>query len=230
MALVLQKRAAGDARRRRRVGAIAAGLALVVGVASVVLARLHTGTGTELRTVAGGPNPVPATLATSTSESTTAIAGALTGLVPDGSLHIQVVLDDSVVHGGSSIQGEEVFVNDGPRPIMVGGCPDDWLMVGLANASVDFDPPTSLAVCQGGPTLPVGVSRFSITVRATYATCTYPNSGFSPSAQRPLCVGSGMPPSQLPPLPPGSYETKALIQVLPPGTVAPPPVLVTVLP
>lgn len=228
MALVLQKHAAGDARRRRATGAVAAALLLVVGGAFVGLARVHTGTGTSLRAVASGPSP--ASTAPATAEPTTAVAGTLAGLAPAGSLHIQIILDDSVVHGGSSIQGEAVLVNDGPRPILVGPCPG-WLAVGLANADVDFDPASSLAECNDRPALPVGVSRFPITVQATYTSCIYPHVGFIPTAQRPLCVGSGTPPSQLPPLPPGSYETKAVIQGLPPGTAAPsPPVRVTVLP
>lgn len=150
---------------------------------------------------------------------------------PGGSLQVRIVLDALVVHGGSSIQAEAVFVNTTSQAVPIFACQDDWLAVGLGNPAISFDPPLPLALCpHPALALAPGVSRFPVTVRAAYSACTYPNLGYSASAERPFCVGPATPPSQLPPLPSGDYETSAVIQGLPPGTMPPASVRVAVLP
>lgn len=151
--------------------------------------------------------------------------------VGSGPLQIRVVLDESVVHGGSSIKGEVVFVNTATAPVPVYACPDDWLMVGLTKPGTSFEPPDSLSLCAGpGLALAPGVSTFSISVPATYSACTYPNLGYAASPQIPFCTGAATPPSQVPPLPPGQYEAKAFMHGLPAGTASPAAVPVSVVP
>lgn len=138
-----------------------------------------------------------------------------------GVVQIRISLDATRVVAGQELHGEAVVTNTGSTPILLNACStQDWLMVGLANAQVRYDPVVPDGMCSPPTRLPPGPSRFPITVRTTYQSCAGPEG--EPSAQVPACVGDRMPV-----LPSGTYQTEVDTQGLP--SVTPPaPITVTV--
>jgi len=105
----------------------------------------------------------------------------------------RVELPVTTIKAGTTVNGEVVVVNDTGKPIETTGC-GSVFQVGLRNDHIEAVP--SWAACGQQITIPVGESRYPVTVTATYAAC-----GGQASPPLPPCAPRGMPP-----LPPGRYE------------------------
>lgn len=128
---------------------------------------------------------------------------------PSGSPHAlsaQIVLPTRTMTAGSSIKGRVVVRNNTGRAIHTSGC---LTLFQVALTSSRYHPDPLWLTCLQPFTIPVGVSRYRITVAATYLHC-----GDRPS---PACLpGGGMPP-----LAAGKYlarlfQSRHLVQT-PPG-------------
>ena len=159
-----------------------------------------------------------------------ASAGAAAG-GPDGSaLMVRIVLDDTQGMAGAAIQGQALITNNTGGALTVRACPDDWLSVGLASETVQFDPPVSAVLCTGPqwPTVPTGTSSWPVTVGTTFLGCSSPGEGFVANPQIPPCIGEpGGDAPIVPPLPPGRYEVRVIVRGLSPEPTLTPPGHVT---
>src|ERR1019366_1365904 len=97
---------------------------------------------------------------------------------------------------------------------------DGWLLVGLTNRHVAFNPAMPLVTCAPTIRLKPGVNRFPVTVATTYQECLGP--GGQSTTYVPPCAGTGEPP-----LPAGTYGTKIITYGLPTSTPAPRSIKVT---
>jgi hypothetical protein len=127
---------------------------------------------------------------------------------------IQIALTPTHVIAGKPLDGTAIVTNHTSKEIIVNACAQDgWLVVGLINAKIEFDPPNPLIACAPSIRLKAGSNRFPVTIMTTYQMCA--NS--PPYAENvPACVPSG-----LPPLPAGTYTTKVVTAGLPSDTPQP---------
>jgi hypothetical protein len=129
---------------------------------------------------------------------------------------IQISLDDSEVMGGTPIKGQAVLNNRGSATVTVKQCAvDGWLVVGLTNKQIQFDPTMPLVACPPSIKLAPGKNRFPVRVVTTYEACL--DIGDQSVADEPPCVSGG----GLPSLPPGNYKTKVVTYGLPARTPMP---------
>jgi len=136
---------------------------------------------------------------------------------------IRVHLDQTRVVAGQTIRGQAVVTNTTAKPILLRTCAKSgWLMVGLTNGKIPFDPAFAAVGCAPSVWLAPGQRRYSITVMTTYQACLQP--GGHSVYPVPTCSPNG-----LPPLPAGTYRTKVVAEGLPETTEAA-PVTVTLLP
>jgi hypothetical protein len=91
--------------------------------------------------------------------------------------------------------------------------------VGLARSGHPFVPvePASGCAVDHSPSIPVGESRFSITVLTRFQTCT---TGANPTTQTPRCLTGPNGDVTMPPLPTGRYHTVVVWHLT--STVHPP--------
>ncbi len=137
-------------------------------------------------------------------------------------VQVKVTLRQTLVHAGDAIHGTATVTNTTGTAITVHGCPNSWLMVGLTNGTIRFDPAIADMYCTSSIQLAPGVNTFPITVSTTYQECLGPQ-GHS-LVPMPACDNGRMPP-----LPPGTYQTKVVTDGLAVG-VDSTPVTVTLLP
>ncbi|HEV3359049.1 MAG TPA: hypothetical protein VG247_19785 [Pseudonocardiaceae bacterium] len=137
-------------------------------------------------------------------------------------VRIKVTLQHDQVHAGDTIQGTATITNTTGKAIVVHGCPDSWLMVGLSSPTIRFDPAIPANLCVPQLRLAPGPTTYPITVSTAYQACLGPE-GHS-LVPMPTCDNGA-----LPPLPAGTYRTTAITDGLG-ATVDDPPVTVTLLP
>lgn len=106
-----------------------------------------------------------------------------------------LVLPASTVRSGEALSGEVVVQNNTGAPIQVPGCGSPY-GVKLHNATYSEEP--IYPMCLTTFTLPVGESRWPVTIQATYPTCT---SSVPPVGDR-ACNPDG----SIPGLPLGTYH------------------------
>jgi hypothetical protein len=143
-----------------------------------------------------------------------------------GGWTIRVSLDQMRVAAGQPIYGQAVVTNTTARPIPVQTCSTGtgWVLVGLTNGTIPYDPFFADDACAPSQLAP-GPHRYRVAVATFYQWCLGPG-GESPLIPVPKCLPDGGPP----PLPAGTYITKVVAEGLPPGTAEAPPVTVTLLP
>jgi hypothetical protein len=133
------------------------------------------------------------------------------------------VLDQTRVVAGTTIRGVALLTNETGHTVTIQACATDaWLLIGLSNSRIPFNPITPTVACPPSVKLAPGLNRVPITVLTTYVACTRTKSSATP--QLPACLRTGQPP-----LPPGSYVTKTLIVGLPRGSQVPEAIHVTLL-
>ena len=138
-------------------------------------------------------------------------------------ISIRINLKRNRVRAGTLIKGQAIITNRSNMPVTVQQCAaDGWLLVGLANERIQFDPAVSLVACAPSIKLLPGKNRFPIKVMTTYQECLQP--GGQSLIYVPPCVNG----NQLPSLPSGTYQTKVVTYGLPTGTPAPASVMVKV--
>jgi hypothetical protein len=142
---------------------------------------------------------------------------------PTVPVQIHITLEQTRVTGGVAIKGRAGLTNNTSKSITVEQCAKDgWLMVGLTNKQIPFDPATSSVACPPSVRLIPGPNRFPVTVMTTYQECLQP--GGQSTTFVPPCLHS----NGLPPLPAGIYKTKVVTSGLPGSTTMPRPIEVTV--
>ena len=150
----------------------------------------------------------------------TASAGRST---PAAQVEIHIKLDQTRIAGGSTIKGQATLTNTTSKTILVQQCAaDGWLVVGLMNRKIPFDPAMPLIACPPSIRLHPGPNRFPITVATTYQECLQPDG--QSTTYLPPCVHA----NGLPSLPAGLYTTKVVTYGLPARTPTPRPITITV--
>lgn len=145
-------------------------------------------------------------------------------VIPSAPVTVRLVLDRTRVVAGTPIHGEALLTNTTSQSITVKTCAaDGWLLVGLTNGQVEFNPATRVPACSSTLRLSPGVSRFPITVSTSYQACT--QSKTQAIATLPACTPTGSPP-----LPSGAYVTRIIVVGLPASTQLPPAISVRLLP
>jgi hypothetical protein len=138
-------------------------------------------------------------------------------------ISIKIDLNHRSAKAGTPINGQAIITNQSNMPVTVEQCAvDGWLLVGLANKRIQFDPAMPLVACAPTIKLLPGKNRFPIKVMTTYQECLQP--GGQSVTYVPPCTNG----NQLPPLPRGTYQTKVVMYGLPAGTAAPASVTVKV--
>jgi len=119
---------------------------------------------------------------------------------------IRIVLDTTHAKAGTPIHGTAILTNTNRTRLLVETCAyNGWLLVGLTNKSVTFNPAVTSAACAPSVTLKPGANRFRITVATTYQECEVHGT--------PRCTKTGAPA-----LPKGTYYTDVVALGLPKGT------------
>jgi hypothetical protein len=164
---------------------------------------------------------------TSTRPTTTVSTPTTTILTaPTGSATLSVILDGTTAPAeGDPIHGEVIVDNQTGKVILAPGSTcDGWIEVGLSNSQVTLKGAWSAVGCPALQ-IPIGISRYPLTVSTRYSSCLEP--GGTSSQPTPRCIGPTS--MEVPPLPPGIYTTTALgipapIKTAPPQrvTLAPP--------
>jgi hypothetical protein len=137
-------------------------------------------------------------------------------------LTLRITLEHTRVAAGRPIKGTAIFTNRSGASILVAACAaDGWLIVGIANHDIPYNPGNPQIACAPSVQLASGVTRMPITVMTIYQGCSESGPG---STQFPPCD----PGNQLPTLPAGTYHTVVVTSGLPAGMPAPNVVAVTV--
>jgi hypothetical protein len=132
---------------------------------------------------------------------------------PSAPMTARVVLPSRTMTAGTSISGQVLVDNTTGHAIDVSGC-GNLFQVLLTNST--YRPTVRWLTCLQRFTIPVGESRYEVTVQASYIECSQgpPHHGLKPC----------MPAGRMPPLPPGTYHAKLfqvgnLVRVPPAPTV-----------
>jgi hypothetical protein len=129
--------------------------------------------------------------------------------VAPGRAVVTLHLDQTTVLAGTPIHGVATVTNRTAAEIaMPGGICNGWLFVGLMNRAVKFQPATGGVGCAPFE-VPVGVSKYPITIGTTYQSCEPPP--LEPGASGPACLEDGFGASLMPGLPAGSYQTVVVV-------------------
>jgi hypothetical protein len=138
---------------------------------------------------------------------------ALTPVPGSAPLSARVVLPSRTMTAGSSMAGHVLVDNRTGHTVRVSGCQN---LFAVALTSSTYRPAVAWLLCLQRFTIPVGETRYPVTVLATYLQC---------SEGGPRDGVIGCPPSGgMPPLPPGTYQARLfqahkLVRVPPPITV-----------
>lgn len=172
-------------RRNRALTAAAGSLAAVVAVLVALLAFVPSGSPTKVIVRPAGNTPAP----TSTS-------------VPGG-LSATLSLPETEIPAGGSFPAVITMDNTTGSPEVVDGCG------GLFEIELEgngYQAPQRGLTCLQRETIPPGKSRYTVTVSASYYSCT--SNGSGASSEAPACIGN----DELPPLPPGLYQATVFFQ------------------
>jgi hypothetical protein len=121
--------------------------------------------------------------------------------VPHSVVSARVVLKSQTMRGGSSMSGEVIVQNNSGHALHPTGCVR-LFGIALSNGSFHQDP--AWESCLQFFTIPVGSSRYPVTVTAAYLACS---SGHAVGNLR-ACLKNNAPP----PLPPGRYRATLIQQ------------------
>jgi hypothetical protein len=112
-------------------------------------------------------------------------------------LSARVVLPSQTMTAGATMAGQVLVDNTTGRAIHVTGCLSLFQVV---LTSSTYRPAVAWAACAQRFTIPVGESRYQVTVRASYMQCTQsrPRHGLR------ACLPDG----RMPPLAPGTYHAR----------------------
>ncbi|MGB8197701.1 MAG: hypothetical protein WCF25_11920 [Acidimicrobiales bacterium] len=129
---------------------------------------------------------------------------------------VQVQLNTTNIRAGHSIHGTAIITNASSKSIYVAewSC-IQWLLVGLANKKIAYDPAVAIAACAHSHTLNPGVTRVPITVSTKYDACGGGSQKGTVAVPRCTKVGKEL---ALPALPKGKYHVVVIALGL---TVAP---------
>ena len=131
-----------------------------------------------------------------------------------GDLTARVELPARTMRAGTTMDAVVVVQNDSGAPVMTTGCGSLFQIALITSGET---PEIAWALCLQNFTIPIGESRYPMTITAEARGC-----GGEPAGQRPACVDG-----HEPALPPGEYEA-ALFQSSPVVTLpAPVPIEVT---
>lgn len=141
-------------------------------------------------------------------------------------IEVSLELPQTTVHAGATIKATLVLDNLTGKPVKP-GC-GVMYAVGVTNAQIPFDPAFP-AYCAANQSLPVGITRYAVTIITTYQGCS--ESG-KPDGAMPGCLPG--PKSGIstyttpPPLPKGEYHT-AIVLTGPPSNLIrlPQPITIT---
>ena len=123
-----------------------------------------------------------------------------------GKANVAISLDRTTAPAGTTIAGTVTIDNRTGAPIAVpGGTCNGWLFVGLFNAKITYSPLNGSVGCAAFE-IPIGQSRYQISVSTRYQACTQDPT--QATYTNPACLSSGMPP-----LPPGTYQTTIVIPI-----------------
>lgn len=218
---LLRARRARRRRQRRLVATTAAALVLAGATGAALLSQ----PGSQRVSTSATPGA-----SSSTSPGTGRPSRRATSGGREPSVRVALHLDRTVVPAdGTPIVGEAVVTNTTRATITVETCQpppsrsDAWLFVGLANATISYNPAVATPACAPSIKLHPGANDFPITVMTTFQSCT--QSPARATRQHPACTRLG-PPS----LPPGTYTTRVLTYGLPAGWQHPAPLRVTLRP
>jgi hypothetical protein len=125
-------------------------------------------------------------------------------------LSIRVDLTTTSIRAGHTVYGVALVTNSSSKSIRVQTweC-DQWLLVGLANKDVPYDPAVAISACSDAIILEPGVNRVPITVSTMYQECA----GGPPTGKKidiPWCPKTGMPA-----LPKGTYHVVVITNGIP---------------
>jgi hypothetical protein len=125
----------------------------------------------------------------------------------------RVVLPSQMMTAGSSMSGQVVVENNTGHAIRVSGCVS---LFQVLLTSSTYRPPVAWFTCLQRFTIPVGESRYWVTVWASYSQCSQGRPRHGLRACRPD--------GRMPPLPPGTYyarlfQVRNLVRVPPALTV-----------
>ena len=137
--------------------------------------------------------------ASSASPTTAASASAAPGKAT-----VAISLDRTTAPAGTTIAGTVTIDNQTGAPISApGGTCNGWLFVGLSNTKITYSPLNGSVGCAAFE-IPIGKSRYQISVSTRYQVCT--QDAGQATYTHPTCLSSGMPP-----LPSGTYHTTVVI-------------------
>ena len=133
----------------------------------------------------------------------------------------RIVLPSQTMTAGSSMSGYVVVQNNIGRAIRVSGCVN---LFQVLLTSSTYRPPVAWFTCLQRFTIPVGESRYPVTVWASYSQCSQGGPQHGLKACRPD--------GRMPPLPPGTYHAKLfqlhkLVRIPPALTVRVTPAMLT---
>lgn len=128
-------------------------------------------------------------------------------------ISIRLSLSETVASIGESIPGIVTITNRSRRPILIHACASDgWLLVGLSDSEIHFQPVFLTIGCTPSIYLEVGVNKFPVELSTLYQHC----SQSSKETSVPRCSKTGMPH-----LPKGHYRASVYFQGLPKGVSSP---------
>ncbi len=133
-----------------------------------------------------------------------------------GALTVHIHLYRTRVTAGLNLGGYALLTNNTRKPLALSGCPDEWLLVGLENASIPFNPAIADDCFERTQLAPLTTRRVAISISTIYTSCGGGQAG-------PPCPKFGAPE-----LPLGMYAVKVVQLGLPKGTVVAPNTPVTI--
>jgi hypothetical protein len=134
-----------------------------------------------------------------------------------GTLTVRIHLDRTRVTAGLNLNGYALLTNNTRKPLALYGCSNEWLLVGLENASIPFNPAIADDCFGKTPLAPLTSRRVAVSVSTTYTGCGGGQAG-------PPCPKFGSPQ-----LPLGVYGIKVIPLGLPKGSTVAPAAPVTIL-
>ena len=121
-----------------------------------------------------------------------------------GTATVTITLDQMAVPAGAPLTGEATVQNNTGKPIPE---PDPacerWLLISLGGHIHVSSGNSSAVLCNPVDDVPVGLSRYPITVQTTYPRCSQVPS--QATSEVPACLGPNR--NVMPPLPAGTYHT-----------------------
>lgn len=123
---------------------------------------------------------------------------AVSATATKGALSVRLELPTRTIRTGTTLDGVAILANQSGSPITVSGCSGIY-QLGLRSDSLQLS--YGITMCLRKFTIPVGESRYTLSLVADFPACSPGNS----QLEMPPCGEGGKPP----PLPPGIYSAYA---------------------